>query len=417
MGLQISPGPQIPSTTNILQGDNTGNAIASDISEPFSGDYQLIVNQNTYTRFGVFNSNANASAIATLHAETDAGACDFTMLPAEYVTSGVNIAGSAKIASPSQLTISAAAALGAIVFTNDGEVSESARIFGGQTVASATSATLDEIRIPAKTSTVTGTTSITTAKGFNKASIYKPTLTDSSAVTITRGATLYIEDAPAVAGSVTLTNPYALWVDNGISRFDGGIKFTESAPTANKIALSNGTSYTDSTFTLAAPGAAGNYAMSDGTNWVSASPAINQATISNPTGTTDVTGVMMGMGLAGGSSSKGGLTTSASASGRVLLMITGDASHATIGQGGTMKLRFGTGTAPVNGAALTGTVAGQQNVYAVATTAERLPFCVVAIITGLSVSTAYWFDLSLASSGGASPTASLFNIGITAHEL
>ncbi len=90
-----------------------------------------------------------------------------------------------------------------------------------RTIASGASAVLDDVNVAASTTTVTGSTHITTAKGFNKVSLYKPTITDSSSVTIDNAATLYIEAAPLAAGSVTITNPYAIWVDNDNVRFDG----------------------------------------------------------------------------------------------------------------------------------------------------------------------------------------------------
>lgn len=144
-------------------------------------------------------------------------------------------------------------------------------------------------------------------------------------------------------------------------------------------------------------------------------PDANQASAANPTGTISTIGVMMGLGVLGGSATKGGTTTSANSSGKVLLCITGDASSSAV-QGGGLNLRFGTGTAPINGAALTGTITGQQNTYMVAAVGDRLPFCLVSIITGLAANTSYWFDLSLVSSSAAA-TATLFNIGITNTEL
>lgn len=97
--------------------------------------------------------------------------------------------------------------------------------FGGKTsIASATSATLRDFYAKAQTITITGTTQITTATGFNLIEIETPTYTDSSAVTIDQGATVYIAGAPIAAGSVTLTNPYALWVDANTSRFDGNVE-------------------------------------------------------------------------------------------------------------------------------------------------------------------------------------------------
>lgn len=43
------------------------------------------------------------------------------------------------------------------------------------------------------------------------------------AETITNGATLVVTDAPTAGANLTITNPYAFWVDNGTSRFDGFI--------------------------------------------------------------------------------------------------------------------------------------------------------------------------------------------------
>ena len=93
-----------------------------------------------------------------------------------------------------------------------------------RTKSSSISATLDDVQVTPQTTTITGGTTIATATGFNKVSLYQPTYTDSSAVTVTNAATLYIADAPAATGSVTITNPYALWVDNGAVRIDGTIE-------------------------------------------------------------------------------------------------------------------------------------------------------------------------------------------------
>jgi hypothetical protein len=137
------------------------------------------------------------------------------------------------IAVPNALVISCDTSIvlttpGAISFANDGISSNTLgfQVDTKKTVGSGTSAVLDEIVVPALTSTVTGTTAIATPKGFNKVSIYQPTYTDSSAVTISQGATLYIEGAPLAAGSVTLTNPYAIWVDAGTTRLDGNLILT-----------------------------------------------------------------------------------------------------------------------------------------------------------------------------------------------
>ncbi|MCI0561487.1 MAG: hypothetical protein MN733_23615, partial [Nitrososphaera sp.] len=85
--------------------------------------------------------------------------------------------------------------------------------------------------IAAQTITLTGSTGVTSTVGFASQVINALTITDASAVTVTAAASLYISGPPIAAGSVTITNPYALWVDSGISRFDGGIRTAYS--TAN----------------------------------------------------------------------------------------------------------------------------------------------------------------------------------------
>lgn len=92
------------------------------------------------------------------------------------------------------------------------------------TRASASGAIWDGITFPAATATITGTTQITTSTGFNLINIARPTLTDSSSVTVDIATTLYIAGQPIADGSVTIAAPRALWVDNGISRFDGDVQ-------------------------------------------------------------------------------------------------------------------------------------------------------------------------------------------------
>jgi hypothetical protein len=90
-----------------------------------------------------------------------------------------------------------------------------------RTVASGASAVYDAFSMPALSLTVTGTTHVTTATGFNQATFYQPTYTDSSSVTIDNGATVAIAGAPIAAGSVTLSNAYALWVQAGTTKLAG----------------------------------------------------------------------------------------------------------------------------------------------------------------------------------------------------
>jgi len=66
----------------------------------------------------------------------------------------------------------------------------------------------------------------------------QPTITAATAQTVTNAATLYVAGAPVAAGSVSITNPYALWVDAGDVRFDGIIKAGSSS-----VSLTNSEGY------------------------------------------------------------------------------------------------------------------------------------------------------------------------------
>lgn len=134
--------------------------------------------------------------------------------------------------------------------------------------------------------------------------------------------------------------------------------------------------------------------------------ATSISTPSDPTGTTDATGLMMGLA---------GSITPAS-TGRVLFTVNGTIFNPTgIGDGAKAKLRYGTGTAPVNGGALVGTVVGAQVQYVTATTVAKVPFALTGIATGLTLGTAVWIDLQLAAI--TSGTATVSDVTITAVEI
>lgn len=138
----------------------------------------------------------------------------------------------------------------------------------------------------------------------------------------------------------------------------------------------------------------------------SAANAATQSTPANPTGTTDTTGKMMGLA--------GAITPVVT--GRVKMTITGDCFNATaIADGTSIQIRTGTGTAPVNGAALTGSTQGAKVSYIAATTAEKSPFSLTVLVTGLTLGAAIWIDLAIAAITGG--TATVENITIVAIEL
>jgi len=73
--------------------------------------------------------------------------------------------------------------------------------------------------------TISGSTNITRAAGFDMVALEAPTYSAASALTIDLSATLYVAGAPVGggAGPATLTNTYVLWLDSGLFRCDGEI--------------------------------------------------------------------------------------------------------------------------------------------------------------------------------------------------
>ena len=137
-------------------------------------------------------------------------------------------------------------------------------------------------------------------------------------------------------------------------------------------------------------------------------PAFVRDTPANPGSTTSGTAVMMGIG--GGAS-----VITPKVSGAVQVWIAGDGFNATAGNTFTVQLRYGTGTAPVNGAAVTGTAVGSAiQIQSVANNAQ-CGFALVGIATGLALATAHWFDIALTSSGGVASTVQ--NLSVVLVEL
>lgn len=135
-------------------------------------------------------------------------------------------------------------------------------------------------------------------------------------------------------------------------------------------------------------------------------PAATQTNSSNPPGTTNTGGVQMGLGG----------TITPTVTGRVLMLISGDVINNTILDGAKVQIRYGSSSpGPVNGSALAGTAAGGQVQYLAATSSGRAPFCLNALVTGLTLSAATWIDASLAAVTGG--TATIENLSVTATEL
>lgn len=115
--------------------------------------------------------------------------------------------------------------------------------------------------------------------------------------------------------------------------------------------------------------------------------AVLQSDLTDPSTTTSTTGVMMGFG--------GVAKLTPVYSERIRFEIIGTLRNSVAGINSNVGLRFGTGTAPTNGMAVTGTALGKQVFVNPASAGGGAPFCIAGIATGLTPGTAYWFDANL----------------------
>jgi hypothetical protein len=143
--------------------------------------------------------------------------------------------------------------------------------------------------------------------------------------------------------------------------------------------------------------------VSDGTNYQAFNHALTnqtlQSTALNPVSSTTPAGVMMGVGST--------CTLTPTYSTRMRIEFNGNISNSASSSSNTIQVRFGTGSAPANGAALTGTVVGSTYNNQTQTTGVFTPFATSAILTGLTPGTAVWFDISVGPSAGTGTASSV----------
>jgi hypothetical protein len=129
-----------------------------------------------------------------------------------------------------------------------------------------------------------------------------------------------------------------------------------------------------------------------------------------PTGTTSTTFVFMGLG---GGASPAVITPVRS--GKVFISIVGDIVNNSAVQSTSAFLCWGTGTAPVNGVAQTGSTGSACN-YNPPAGGAHTPLALTWLITGLTLNQQIWIDIALSSSGSAA-AAGVAGICISAFEL
>lgn len=143
--------------------------------------------------------------------------------------------------------------------------------------------------------------------------------------------------------------------------------------------------------------------LQDGGLLLSSIPSGRGATLhqtpANPTATASATPVMMGLGAT--------CHITPSFSGRVDMSIEALINSSIVGGSWTVHLRYGTGTAPINGAAQTGNQATAvfSGGNAASSGVFQYPFTLRAVITGLVPGTAYWIDLAAAEISGGGNAA------------
>lgn len=133
-----------------------------------------------------------------------------------------------------------------------------------------------------------------------------------------------------------------------------------------------------------------------GTDYVSPGSTTQQLG-ANPTATGASGGVMMGLG--------GACSFTPTVTGRV--QVSFNFTHTNTGiVTDTAQIKYGTGSAPANNAGQTGSNLGSTRaMYEPAGTASMPISMSGYIVTGLTVSTAYWFDIFLAAGGGLAAVA------------
>jgi hypothetical protein len=212
---------------------------------------------------------------------------------------------------------------------------------------------------------------------------------------ITLGSTLNFSGTTLNATTATTSQLGVIKPDGTTITISGGVLTAIGAA---------GTSIAPGTTTVLG-GATLGYLFSNGTVLGNAVPAFLQTAALAPAGTTSTTGVMMGLGST--------CHITPNWSGRVEVTFQGSAGNSAVSAANEGTLRFGTGTAPANGGAPSGTVTSSTFNAQVQVAAEVMPFSAGAIITGLTPGTSVWFDLELVTTSG---TSALSGVSFRAKE-
>ena len=131
-----------------------------------------------------------------------------------------------------------------------------------------------------------------------------------------------------------------------------------------------------------------------------------QSQPSDPTAITGITEKMLGLAIA----------FTPRRTGRVSVRAYGNITCDTTAKTTTVQIKYGTGTAPANDAADTGTAAGIARVFLALTGQLTVPFADEALIDNLTIGTAYWIDYN-AKTDDAGATGRLTGLNIVVAEI
>ena len=210
-------------------------------------------------------------------------------------------------------------------------------------------------------------------------------------------------------GMSVISSPSYVSVDNAYLQGDtAGLNNDGTAAVlkiGGNVGVASGTTAAPVTGTVSAKYSAG-LALGGRLTGIAAAPVTVKPAA--PAATASLTLVMMGLGAT--------CAYTPSVSGVVLVAVTGYLQVATAVASLQVGCRYGTGTAPVNGAAVTGTRFGALGDPQLRPAAVGVPtaFAFTEVLS-LVAGTAYWFDLALLT-GNAADAASVTNISMTFAE-
>lgn len=197
------------------------------------------------------------------------------------------------------------------------------------------------------------------------------------------------------------------------------IQLVKTDATSNFVevfALGSGTINGASAFNVLLQNVVVTFTYAGSNNWVTTGiantppPAVSSYFPASPTAIAVTGPLMAGLG--------GVIAFTPITTGKIRVVISGTAGSTTSAATVNLWGRYGTGTAPVNGAALVGTGFHQSFMFihpVIASGVGTIPFTLMDVISGLTLNTPIWVDVAIgASSGGPGVISSL---GVTIEEV